>query len=59
MEQRPAAHSTEACIGRKLQLIGDQFHREHLQQVRGGHQGVQLPHATKFKETVSAVSKLT
>ncbi|XP_076017841.1 BCL2 modifying factor 1 [Genypterus blacodes] len=36
MEQRarhqPAAQrSMEACIGQKLQLIGDQFHREHLQ----------------------------
>lgn len=29
--QRPAAQSVEACIGQKLQLIGDQFHREHLQ----------------------------
>ncbi|KAM4723691.1 BCL2 modifying factor 1 isoform 2-T3 [Anableps anableps] len=36
MEQLPlhqrAALSLEACIGQKLQLIGDQFHREHLQQ---------------------------
>ncbi|PWA16264.1 hypothetical protein CCH79_00004577 [Gambusia affinis] len=32
---QPAALSLEACIGQKLQLIGDQFHREHLQQVRG------------------------
>eukprot|EP00064_Thunnus_orientalis_P004161 superscaffoldBa00000371_g4172 len=35
MEQRPRQHpvarSMEACIGQKLQLIGDQFHREHLQ----------------------------
>uniref|UniRef100_A0A3Q2PJX9 Bcl2 modifying factor n=1 Tax=Fundulus heteroclitus TaxID=8078 RepID=A0A3Q2PJX9_FUNHE len=29
---QPAALSLEACIGQKLQLIGDQFHREHLQQ---------------------------
>ncbi|XP_034015274.1 bcl-2-modifying factor-like [Thalassophryne amazonica] len=29
--QQPAAHSVEACIGQKLQLIGDQLHREHLQ----------------------------
>uniref|UniRef100_A0A8C2Z4T8 BCL2 modifying factor 1 n=1 Tax=Cyclopterus lumpus TaxID=8103 RepID=A0A8C2Z4T8_CYCLU len=29
--QQPEAHSVEACIGQKLQLIGDQFHREHLQ----------------------------
>ncbi|KAG7226178.1 hypothetical protein INR49_014273 [Caranx melampygus] len=28
---QPVAHSVEACIGQKLQLIGDQFHREHLQ----------------------------
>ncbi|XP_035466278.1 BCL2 modifying factor 1 [Scophthalmus maximus] len=30
-QQQPVAHSVEACIGQKLQLIGDQFHREHLQ----------------------------
>ncbi|XP_037097629.1 bcl-2-modifying factor-like [Syngnathus acus] len=30
-QQQPVAHHIEACIGRKLQLIGDQFHREHLQ----------------------------
>ncbi|XP_037343398.2 BCL2 modifying factor 1 [Pungitius pungitius] len=30
--QQPAAgRSVEACIGQKLQLIGDQFHRQHLQ----------------------------
>ncbi|KAM6912606.1 BCL2 modifying factor 1 [Xenentodon cancila] len=29
--QQPVARSVEACIGHKLQLIGDQFHREHLQ----------------------------
>ncbi|XP_006786077.1 bcl-2-modifying factor-like [Neolamprologus brichardi] len=29
--QRPAARSVEACIGQKLQLIGDQFHWERLQ----------------------------
>lgn len=29
--QQPVARSVEACIGQKLQLIGDQFHREHLQ----------------------------
>ncbi|XP_062296647.1 bcl-2-modifying factor-like [Scomber scombrus] len=29
--QQPVARSMEACIGQKLQLIGDQFHREHLQ----------------------------
>ncbi|KAG7453933.1 hypothetical protein JOB18_008863 [Solea senegalensis] len=29
--QRPVVHSVEAVIGQKLQLIGDQFHREHLQ----------------------------
>ncbi|XP_024129706.1 bcl-2-modifying factor isoform X1 [Oryzias melastigma] len=29
--QQPAARSTEACIAQKLQLIGDQFHRERLQ----------------------------
>lgn len=34
LHQLPAL-SLEACIGQKLQLIGDQFHREHLQQVRG------------------------
>ncbi|XP_041828724.1 bcl-2-modifying factor-like isoform X1 [Melanotaenia boesemani] len=28
---QPVARSVEACIGQKLQLIGDQFHREHLQ----------------------------
>ncbi|XP_077395284.1 BCL2 modifying factor 1 [Festucalex cinctus] len=28
---QPAARSIEACIGQKLQLIGDQFHRDHLQ----------------------------
>ncbi|XP_055361926.1 BCL2 modifying factor 1 isoform X2 [Betta splendens] len=28
--QPPPERSTEACIGQKLQLIGDQFHREHL-----------------------------
>lgn len=33
----PVAHSVEACIGQKLQLIGDQFHREHLQLVRRRH----------------------
>lgn len=32
--QQPVARSMEACIGQKLQLIGDQFHREHLQLVR-------------------------
>lgn len=32
--RQPVAHSVEACIGQKLQLIGDQFHREHLQLVR-------------------------
>ncbi|MEQ2181122.1 hypothetical protein GOODEAATRI_008103 [Goodea atripinnis] len=31
---QPAALSLEACIGQKLQLIGDQFHREHLQQAQ-------------------------
>lgn len=31
---QPVARSVEACIGQKLQLIGDQFHREHLQLVR-------------------------
>nr|XP_061798365.1 bcl-2-modifying factor-like [Nerophis lumbriciformis] len=32
MEQRrPVARSIEASIGQKLQLIGDQFHREQLQ----------------------------
>ncbi|XP_037833651.1 bcl-2-modifying factor isoform X2 [Kryptolebias marmoratus] len=30
--QLPVARSLEVCIGQKLQLIGDQFHREHLQQ---------------------------
>ncbi|XP_070835768.1 BCL2 modifying factor 1 isoform X2 [Chaetodon auriga] len=30
-QQQPVARSVEACIGQKLQLIGDQFHREHLQ----------------------------
>ncbi|XP_013867472.1 BCL2 modifying factor 1 isoform X1 [Austrofundulus limnaeus] len=30
--QLPVACSMEVCIGQKLQLIGDQFHREHLQQ---------------------------
>ncbi|XP_020485813.1 bcl-2-modifying factor [Labrus bergylta] len=30
-QQQPVAHSVEASIGLKLQLIGDQFHREHLQ----------------------------
>ncbi|XP_077477751.1 BCL2 modifying factor 1 [Stigmatopora argus] len=29
--RRPVARSIEACIGQKLQLIGDQFHREQLQ----------------------------
>uniref|UniRef100_A0AAQ4NZY0 Bcl2 modifying factor n=1 Tax=Gasterosteus aculeatus aculeatus TaxID=481459 RepID=A0AAQ4NZY0_GASAC len=29
--QQPAGRSVEACIGQKLQLIGDQFHRQHLQ----------------------------
>uniref|UniRef100_A0A3Q0SC56 BCL2 modifying factor 1 n=1 Tax=Amphilophus citrinellus TaxID=61819 RepID=A0A3Q0SC56_AMPCI len=29
--QRPVARGVEACIGQKLQLIGDQFHRERLQ----------------------------
>ncbi|XP_040917251.1 BCL2 modifying factor 1 [Toxotes jaculatrix] len=29
--RQPVARSVEACIGQKLQLIGDQFHREHLQ----------------------------
>uniref|UniRef100_A0AAZ1XVU9 Bcl2 modifying factor n=1 Tax=Oreochromis aureus TaxID=47969 RepID=A0AAZ1XVU9_OREAU len=29
--QQPAARSVEACIGQKLQLIGDQFHWERLQ----------------------------
>uniref|UniRef100_A0A3B4B6Y3 Bcl2 modifying factor 2 n=1 Tax=Periophthalmus magnuspinnatus TaxID=409849 RepID=A0A3B4B6Y3_9GOBI len=29
-----AVRSMEACIGHKLQLIGDQFHRDHLQRVR-------------------------
>uniref|UniRef100_A0A3P9JM35 Bcl2 modifying factor 2 n=3 Tax=Oryzias latipes TaxID=8090 RepID=A0A3P9JM35_ORYLA len=29
--QQPVARSTEACIAQKLQLIGDQFHRERLQ----------------------------
>lgn len=28
--QLPAVRSVEACIGQKLQLIGDQFHRDHL-----------------------------
>lgn len=32
--RQPAARSVEACIGQKLQLIGDQFHREHLQLYR-------------------------
>ncbi|XP_028293654.1 BCL2 modifying factor 1 [Gouania willdenowi] len=32
LPRRPSvAHSVEARIGQKLQLIGDQFHREHLQ----------------------------
>lgn len=31
---QPVARSVETCIGQKLQLIGDQFHREHLQLVR-------------------------
>ncbi|GLD74218.1 bcl-2-modifying factor [Lates japonicus] len=30
-QRQPVARSVEACIGQKLQLIGDQFHREHLQ----------------------------
>ncbi|XP_061700328.1 bcl-2-modifying factor-like [Syngnathoides biaculeatus] len=30
-QQPPVARSIEACIGQKLQLIGDQFHREHLE----------------------------
>ncbi|KAL6105995.1 bmf [Pungitius sinensis] len=29
--QQAAGRSVEACIGLKLQLIGDQFHRQHLQ----------------------------
>lgn len=33
-QRQPVARSVEACIGQKLQLIGDQFHREHLQLVR-------------------------
>lgn len=33
-QQQPVVRSVEACIGQKLQLIGDQFHREHLQLVR-------------------------
>uniref|UniRef100_A0A1A7X0A0 Bcl2 modifying factor 2 n=1 Tax=Iconisemion striatum TaxID=60296 RepID=A0A1A7X0A0_9TELE len=32
MERPPAARSLEVRIGQKLQLIGDQFHLEHLQQ---------------------------
>ncbi|XP_047202002.1 bcl-2-modifying factor-like isoform X3 [Girardinichthys multiradiatus] len=41
---QPAALSLEACIGQKLQLIGDQFHREHLQQVppAGDCRGLQV-----------------
>lgn len=35
--QQPVARSVEACIGQKLQLIGDQFHREHLQLVRSNY----------------------
>lgn len=31
--QQPA-RSIEICIGQKLQLIGDQFHQEHVQVVR-------------------------
>ncbi|TNM95557.1 BCL2 modifying factor 1 [Takifugu flavidus] len=30
-QQGPVVRSTEACIGQKLQLIGDQFHRERVQ----------------------------
>ncbi|KAM6969649.1 BCL2 modifying factor 1 [Tautogolabrus adspersus] len=30
-QQQPVVHSVEASIGQKLQLIGDQFHLEHLQ----------------------------
>lgn len=32
-QQGPVAHSTEARIGQKLQLIGDQFHLERVQLV--------------------------
>ncbi|XP_054653185.1 bcl-2-modifying factor-like [Dunckerocampus dactyliophorus] len=33
-QRQPVARSVEVCIGQKLQLIGDQFHREHLQLYR-------------------------
>uniref|UniRef100_A0AAV2JG55 Uncharacterized protein n=1 Tax=Knipowitschia caucasica TaxID=637954 RepID=A0AAV2JG55_KNICA len=32
-----AAHSMEACIGHRLQVIGDQFHRDHLQRYYQNH----------------------
>ncbi|XP_012692194.2 BCL2 modifying factor 1 isoform X2 [Clupea harengus] len=38
--RQPAARSVEAEIGQKLQMIGDQFHQEHLQlfQINQRHQ---------------------
>ncbi|XP_069008123.1 bcl-2-modifying factor-like isoform X3 [Embiotoca jacksoni] len=37
--QQHVARSVEACIGQKLQLIGDQFHRDHLQLCAGKWHG--------------------
>ncbi|XP_047202001.1 bcl-2-modifying factor-like isoform X2 [Girardinichthys multiradiatus] len=63
---QPAALSLEACIGQKLQLIGDQFHREHLQQPTDSgqpfphlahrHQALTLPPLPVYFSLLSPVS---
>ncbi|XP_015253832.1 bcl-2-modifying factor-like isoform X2 [Cyprinodon tularosa] len=64
--QQPAALSLEACIGQKLQIIGDQFHREHLQQIPGQpfphlvhqHQALTLPPLPVYFSLLSPVVPL-
>lgn len=50
-QQQPVARSIEAYVGQKLQLIGDQFHREHLQLVsRNQHKAqIRLARAAAFR----------
>ncbi|XP_032357027.1 BCL2 modifying factor 1 isoform X1 [Etheostoma spectabile] len=59
--QQPVARSVEACIGQKLQLIGDQFHREHLQLCAVEATGMedawpQTTHYTMVRVTLSTKS---
>ncbi|XP_044021503.1 bcl-2-modifying factor-like isoform X6 [Siniperca chuatsi] len=58
-QQQPVARSVEACIGQKLQLIGDQFHREHLQLFAVEASGMEDAWPQTTQDTVVSVTLST